>query len=104
VTNFYIARDSDGDPRWVAAHDVDGEDRLFVWLTNDRAWHHNAALENEFYSLTPAMTFMPITADEAARRILAWPALDPLQAGWIVDELAAAPTLTVVWPSTALPD
>jgi hypothetical protein len=92
VTNFYIARDSEG------------EDRLFVWLTNDRAWHHNAALENEFYSLTPETTFEPIPAAEAARKVLTWPALDPLQAGWVVDELAAAPTLTVVWPSAAFPD
>jgi hypothetical protein len=104
VTNFYIARDSDGETRWIAADEPEGEHRMFVWLANDRAWHHNAALENEFYSLTPEMAFEPISADEAARKVLTWPELDPLQAGWVVDELAAAPTLTVVWPLTALSD
>jgi hypothetical protein len=94
VTIFYIARGRDGAANWIAAHDLDGGDRLFAWLANDERWHHNIALEEAFYSLTPETTFEPISADEAAQKILTWPQLDRKLVGWVVDELMAAPTIT----------
>jgi hypothetical protein len=94
MTNFYEARDAEGVPRWIAAHEQTGENRMFVWLANDQSWHRNAGLEDVFYSLAPDMTFAPITAEEAAAKTLTWPKIDRKRAGWIVDELAAAPALT----------
>jgi hypothetical protein len=94
VTNFYIARDSDGEASWIAAHEAESEHRMFVWLANDQRWHHNTSLENEFYALRPEMTFEPISADVAAQKILTWPHLDRNLVGWVVDELMATPTTT----------
>jgi hypothetical protein len=94
MTNFYEARDAEGVPRWIAAHEQTGENRMFVWLANDQSWHRNAGLEDVFYSLAPDMTFVPITAEDAAVKTLTWPKIDRKRAGWIVDELAAAPALS----------
>lgn len=94
MTEFYEVSDEQGKAQWLVAHEGAGDDRIFAWLPNTGEWHRNAALEDAFYALTPDMTFRPLEPHEAARKVSTWPKLNRKRVGWLIDELAMAPSKT----------
>lgn len=61
MTAYYDVQNKNGTSVWIAAHENEGEHRMFAWLPNTRRWHHHFDLERDFYGLDRDLQFAPIT-------------------------------------------
>jgi hypothetical protein len=93
---FYEACNEEGVVQWIVAHEQTGEHRMFGWLSlsNKGRWYRNTALEEDFYSIRPSMTFRVIDFDNIQNKLKEWPSFSSRKINWLIKDIIQAESKT----------